>query len=174
MTDYNILTDKLKIKGIKFKNGLTETEINVIEKIYDFIFPESLRKIYSVAIPFSEDIDNAAGFPNWTDFSEVNIAKIKERIHAPLQRLYLDKSLCDMMTKTAAKAPLLIPLYSHRYMPTIDGMNAPPVISAVGRDIIYYGDNLYEYLQNEFLNECFIIPQNRPYIPFWSDIINRA
>jgi len=82
-----------------------------------------------------------------------------------------DESIKQFM-EIAGKAPRLIPVYGHRYMPQLDGDDVP-VISAVGRDIIYYGSNLQEYLRNEFLNNgYFTLNKNFTYIPFWSDIIS--
>jgi hypothetical protein len=180
------MVNLLKEKGIQFTEGLTEIETHRVEEIYDIRFPESLRRFYSFGVPFSE---NEHEFPRWADFSEANIAKIKERIEAPIQWLLnyvkrdfwlpswgkraksTDKAI-KQFTQIAMKSPRLIPVYLHRYMPWLDGVDDPPVISTVGRDTIYYGRNLQEYLQNEFLgNGHFTIPENCMYIPFWSDII---
>lgn len=178
--------NQLRMKGIQFAEGLTEAEIHRIEEIYDIKFPESLRRFYILGVPFSEDEDH---FPRWTDFSEANIAKIKERIKAPVEQLLFavkkdfwlpnwgkrggsSDEVIKQFTEIAMRAPRLISVYSHRYIPQLGGVDDPPVISAVGRDIIYYGSNLREYLQNEFLNNGhFIVNKNCMYIPFWSDII---
>ncbi len=186
--DYNKLFEKLREKGIEIAEGLTEAEIHKIEEIYDIRFPESLRKFYSIGVPFSEDEN---GFPQWSNFSDANIAKIKERIQAPIDWLLLpvkkedywlpnwgkrpesDDEIIKHFTELTKKAPRLIPLYGHRYMPQLDGADDPPVISTVGRDIVYYGGSLQEYLRNEFLNDGYITRnKNFKYIPFWSDIIS--
>jgi hypothetical protein len=186
--DYNKLFEKLREKGIEIAEGLTEAEIYKIEEIYDIRFPESLRRFYSYGVPFSE---NENGFPQWTNFSDANIAKIKERIQAPIDWLLLpvkkenywlpnwgkrpestDEAI-KQFTEIAGKALRLIPLYSHRYMPQFNDADDVPVISAVGCDIIYYGSSLQEYLRNEFMNNgYFTLNKNFMYIPFWSDIIS--
>lgn len=181
------MINRLKAKEIKFTEGLTESQIHIIEETYNITFPESLRKFYSIGVPFSEDEDY---FPRWTDFSDENIAKIKERIEAPIKRLSFnikrnfwlanwgerpesEEERIDKFMKTAMKAPKLIPVYLHRYIPQLEDANDPPVISTVGQDTVYYGSNLEEYLQNEFLNsECFSVNDTCTHIPFWSDIIN--
>jgi hypothetical protein len=184
MVNQNIF-DRLKAKGIKFTDGLTPSEIRNIEEIYEIKFPDSLYRFYSRGIPFSDD---EHGFPRWNDFSDENIAKIKERIEAPLRWLLksvqTDFWLPDWgkrgrtiagvtarFAEVSQNAPRLIPIYSHRYMPMLDGVGDPPVISTVGSDIIYYENSLQKYLQNQFLNSEFVIPQKCLYIPFWSDII---
>ncbi len=183
--DHITMANQLKAAGIQFSDGLTEAEIQKIEKIYDIRFPESLRSFYRLGVPFSEDENE---FPRWTDVSDANISKIKERIQAPIKQLLFpikkedfwlsgwgkraestDEAIAQFM-EIAMKAPRLIPIYSHRYVPQLDGVDDSPVISAVGRDIIYYGSNLHEYLRHEFLDKWHYTA-NCMYIPFWSDII---
>lgn len=48
------------------------------------------------------------------------------------------------------KAPKLVPIYSHRYMPFITEDDNIPVFSIMQSDIIYYGENLISYLEVEF------------------------
>ena len=182
------IINRLKGKGIQFLDGLTEAEIQKIEAIYDIRFPGSLRGFYGFGVPFSEDEHE---FPRWADFSEGNVAKIKERIEKPIQWLLFhvkmdfwlpnwgnrpksaDEAIGQFM-EIATASPRLVPVYGHRYMPCLDGINDPPVISTVGRDTIYYGSNLREYWQNEFRDdgEEFIVSPNNLHIPFWSDIMN--
>ena len=78
-----------------------------------------------------------------------------------------------MFDELSSQAPKLIPIYSHRYLPIIDGEDDPPVISVVGSDIIYYGCNLSDYFNREFFGGkgAISIPMNNR-IPFWSDIID--
>ncbi|MBQ2240608.1 MAG: hypothetical protein II319_00545, partial [Clostridia bacterium] len=59
-----------------------------------------------------------------------------------------EEEALEVFSYVAAKAPKLIPIYSHRYVPVIEGVDDPPVISTVGMDTIVYGANLSEYLQN--------------------------
>jgi ABC-type glycerol-3-phosphate transport system substrate-binding protein len=47
-------------------------------------------------------------------------------------------------------APTLIPLYSHRYLPSEPLLAGNPVFSVYQTDIIYYGGDLWEYFSNEF------------------------
>jgi hypothetical protein len=49
-----------------------------------------------------------------------------------------------------ADAPVLIPVCSHRYLPASPPQAGNPVFSVHQSDIIYYGANLLDYLQNEF------------------------
>ncbi len=179
------MNGKLKEHGIRFLKGMTQEDIFKIQEIYGIILPKSLIDFYGQGIPYIDDEHNS--FPNWTDYSQNNILKIKERIEAPIKWLSLavkdgfwlpcwgsPDNKSEHFRKIAANAPKLIPIYSHRYIPMIADSDDPPVISTVGSDIIYYGSNLQEYLNNEFLNDgCLTLSNKKVYIPFWSEIIDR-
>ena len=64
-------------------------------------------------------------------------------------------------------------IYAHRYIPVYLDEN-PPVISVMGVDIIFYGENLAEYFKVEFgeKKHTEINCQKINPIPFWSDIID--
>lgn len=69
--------------------------------------------------------------------------------------------------------PQLIPLYAHRFLPAGWGTHGNPVLSIWGTDIIYYGEELAEYISAEF-NEGY----ERPYtwnpqanVAFWQDFV---
>ena len=74
-----------------------------------------------------------------------------------------------------ARAPKLIPLYSHRYVPSEPPREGNPVLSVHQTDIIYYGENLEDYIQNEFWTS-FGRSEPRPSkdvrtIRFWSSLV---
>jgi len=78
------------------------------------------------------------------------------------------------MMQIIENAPILLPIYSHRYMPVIDGEDDPPIISSIGRDTVCFADNLSDYIKREFCNECNHQYNDIQDIPFWSDIIRGA
>ena len=71
-----------------------------------------------------------------------------------------------------ANGPKLIPVHVRRYVPQLDGVDDPPVISVYGLDTIYYGADFTDYLYREFLRD---LPHEAGtpdvVIPVWSDII---
>jgi len=154
----------MKEKGVSFENGLTETELEQIEKVYDISFPASLLRFYKEALPVG------VSFVKWNDFSEENIANIKEKMYLPYKWLSQDITYCEAF-RNAKNAPKLIPIYSHRYMPIINHTD-PPVFSTVGADTIWYGKNLEDYLFNEFIREYIIVSSDIQFVPLWSNIIN--
>jgi hypothetical protein len=70
--------------------------------------------------------------------------------------------------------PVLIPIFSHRYISSEPTDSDNPVFSVHQTDIIYYGYNLANYLHNEFsfaLPENFDLPEKPKAIRFWTDIV---
>ena len=146
--------------NITFARGLTRDEISSIELRYNIHFPKSLRDFLMQALPVSN------GFYNWRDSSAEKIRYIKEAIARPMETL---KELAE-----ESNAPVLIPVYAHRYMPMVDAEN-PPILSVHGTDIIYYGENLLDYLDVEFgtkKQEDIAFDRIQP-VPFWSEIMER-
>ncbi len=180
--------DCMKAKNIRFSAGLTDCDFIKIEEIYGFSFPQSLRKFYRGGVPFT---DVEYEFPRWNDFSPENIEKIKKRMRAPVEQLleYLktapeywawgDRPIKWEDTekayeKAAETAAPLVPFYRHRYVPVMEGVDDPPVLSiATGFDIVCYGSNLEDYLQRDFVeNPQHNLGKSCLHIPFWSDIMN--
>jgi hypothetical protein len=79
------------------------------------------------------------------------------------RKLIIDKIRC---------APKLIPIYSHRYLASIE-VNQNPVFSIAGADVIYYGENLLSYYLIEFgLKQYDTMKcESISHIPFWSDLL---
>lgn len=173
----------LKEKEIELESGLSFDEIEQIEKIYDIVFPESLRKFIMTVLPISK------GFYNWRNMDGRNIEYIKQRIYEPAkyicdtpEEIYWcddwgkkprdEEYLKEVVRKKLSKAPRLLPIYIHRYMPMILENN-PPIISVHGVDVIYYGKDIEDYFKVEFgnKNQSEIDFNNIKPIQFWTDIM---
>ncbi len=158
------MIEKMKNKHVIFDSGLTEEEIKSIEEIYHIEFPKSLRDLIQYALPISE------GFYNWRNISSENIELIKRVMEMPYEAIR-ENPVDNIILEKLAKAPRLIPIYSHRYIPEKSG-DDPPVFSVHGLDIIYYGRDLYDYLEIEFFNGKGSRDLSEfPNIPFWSDLL---
>ncbi len=186
---YNEIFGILKKKKYDILPGMAPGQISAVERAYGFNFPTSLADFYSCGVPMPKS--PLSDFPDWWNFDPQNISDIKKWISAPVENLRSDvrdgfwlnvwgerpenaEDALAVFDSLAEKAPKLIPVYGHRYIPVIDGVDDPPVISAVGQDIIYYGCNLSNYLKNEFVGFTEPIdPDKIIRIPFWSDIIER-
>lgn len=84
MNKYEKLINDLKLKHIKFDEGLTDEEIVKIEKTYDNYFPKLLREMYQIASPVSKS------FYNWRDFNESIINNIQNMLNWPLEGVLFD------------------------------------------------------------------------------------
>ena len=173
----------LKQQDIEFEKGLTLDELTLIEEIYKIQFPKSLREFLMIALPISK------GFYNWRNIMQNNIDFIMQMIMRPIKdidNMAEEVYWCDgwgdepeneliiakEVRKRLNKAPKILPIYAHRYMPMLLNDN-PPIVYIHGIDIIYYGESLEDYLKIEFdkKRQEEIDFKNIKYIPFWSDIM---
>ena len=183
--EFDRLIAKLKEKEVEFECGLNEDEFSIIEKMYDIKFPPDLRTFLSSGLPISNH------FINWRDVSESNVEKIKTVIEWPLRGMIFDiehnafwydawgekpTSIEDAIQKCKeeyAKVPKMIPICSHRYIPSEPLEENNPIFSIYQTDIIYYGENITKYLEIEFRMKKYqeidfdVIKEIR----FWSDIV---
>lgn len=180
-TYLSFLFNNLKHKGINSTQGLTDEEVRQIEERYSIKFPPDLLKFLQYRLPVSD------GFPNWRQGSE---EELKDWLDRPLQGINFDieynnfwlsswgekpKSLYESIEVArcqAGKSPKLIPIYKHRYIPFVSGIEGNPVYSVWQTDIIYYGFNLEEYFNREFGVPMLgpKIAEPRP-IRFWDEIV---
>ena len=182
---WNEIIEKLKKVGVMFEKGLSFKEIENIETKYKVKFPPDLKEFYLFGLPISK------GFINWRNESNENVEKIKECLEWPLEGMLFDiennsfwykdwgkkpESISDAKEKCKKElknVPNLIPIYSHRYIPTKPYEENNPIFSVLQTDIIYYGKNLIDYFENEFKLKQDKIKYLSEYkrIEFWSDII---
>ncbi len=156
------IINKLKSKGILFESGLSEHEIENIESFYNIVIPPDLNEFLSIAHPVSNN------FINWRDMNENNVNIIRDRLNWPLEGMIFDiennsfwykqwgpkpdniEEAIKICKKELEKVPKLIPICSHRYIPSEPSEVGNPVFSVYQTDIIYYGENLTSYLEIEF------------------------
>ena len=164
-----------------FVTGLTVTEVRRAEEKYGLAFPPDLKEFLMFALPVS------GRWPNWR---QVDDPVIEGMLAWPYEGICFDIEhngfwLEDWGPKPAplpeafalaqqklSEAPKLIPICGHRYLPDCPQAAGNPVFSIYQTDIIYYGANLVNYLENEF-HYYFQTPEYnlegsiRP-IKFWS------
>jgi hypothetical protein len=80
----------------------------------------------------------------------------------------------QVLREVVSRAPKLIPLIGHRYLPEQPHEAGNPVFSIFYTDAIYYGANLKDYFEREFTSwHSKPWPAQIKYIPFWSDLVER-
>jgi len=175
----------LSQKGVLFDNGLSDTEVISIEAKFKVKFPPDLKLFLQTKLPVSDS------FVNWRQglLDKETESNILERLALPLDgilwdikhgewlAIWGDKPLIDEDRLSIAKicyatVPKIVPIYSHRYIPSEPDIVGNPVFSIHQTDIIYYGYDLATYFAHEFnfrLNESFDILDNpNRKIEFWS------
>ncbi len=152
--------------------------------MYDIKFPPDLKEFLSIALPVSNN------FVNWRNMSEGNIRSIKDRLSWPLEGMIFDiennefwysgwgiqpndvNEAIKICKNEMEKAPKLIPICSHRYIPSEPQEIGNPIFSVYQTDIIYYGEDLLLYLQIEFRIKKYedINFDSIKDIRFWSEL----
>lgn len=168
--------------GVQVTPGLAPDEFRRIEDEFQIMFPPDLRALLSVGVPLGP------GFPDWRSGSR---DVIRELLDAPAQGILFDvdansfwfagwgsrpRELGDALEAARthlADAPTLVPIYSHRYIPSQPDEAGNPVFSVVQTDIVVYGNDLASYLSAEFGAPA--APSNAAApkrIPFWSELVD--
>lgn len=173
----------LKATGVQFAPGLTAEEFADIERRFGFRFPPDLREFLTLGLPVSG---------GWVDWRGADESTLRKRLDWPADGVCFDiepdafwlaewgprpQKLADAFEtarRAVASAPVLIPIFGHRYIPATPADRGNPIFSVYQTDIIYYGADLRDYFHNEF-RDAFGRPQyeisGRPRrIEFWSKL----
>lgn len=158
-------------------SGYTPSELAAAQERYELTFPPDLIELFLIKRP-------AEGY-DWRNED----SRIRKMLHWPFEMLQFDieenglwwpewgvrpiaaEDRASVLRAELAKAPKLIPLFSHRFIPETPHQAGNPIFSMHGSDTIYYGANLDQYFDNEFTGRHVIGPVTR--IPFWSDLVDR-
>lgn len=160
----------------EWTKGYTATELDEAQRRYAIRFPPDLVELLREKRPIR-------GY-DWTG----DDPRIQQKLDWPLNMLLnevdcdnwwtdwgerpaLERERHEIVRQALKRAPRLIPLFSHRFIPETPDATGNPVFSMYGFDTIYYGANLEEYFANEF-NQTHRIGATR-HIPFWSDLVEQ-
>lgn len=152
-------------RGAKIAPGLSHDEFQEIEAKLGFRFPDDLRAFLSRGLPVGEK------WPEWRSLVEAPGSQAAEHLRGrlawPLEGMLFDveqnafwdpawgvrpENLAEakQLAANAVKAaPVLIPVYAHRYLPAEPTVAGNPVFSVWQMDIIIYGADLYRYFLAE-------------------------
>jgi hypothetical protein len=175
---------------------MSDAEVSEIEQAGGFTFPPDLRAFLQLGVPigrregFLKRLQLDPAFPNWREDPAAIMANARQwALNAFLDDIEdngfwmeewgaqpsdVDEALAVAEQHIAA-APLLIPIYAHRFLPTEPNLPGNPVFSVwQAVDTIYMGYNLQNYLRNEFLPDerDWGKPEDYRAIRFWSRIIS--
>jgi hypothetical protein len=172
---------RLEDAGVRLDRGLTEADVKRVEKKFGFTFGPDHRALLRAALPLGDA---------WLNWRHATPAKIRERLQAPIEGMVFDVLNHDFWvaswgTRPAtaaaaekaarehlAKAPVLVPLYDHRYLPAAPAPVDSPVFSVHRSDVSVCGLDLLDYVDVEFgdAQPPATVPADRPRLEFWSDL----
>lgn len=176
----------LRASGASLARGLRERELLRIESVFGFVFAPDHRLMLSIALPHGER--------SWPDWRTADEADLRSRLAWPTEGILYDVEhdgywnaawgdkpmtpghsldvarALDVARTHLADLPPLVPIYGHRYLPTIPSLPGNPVLSCYQTDVIYYGDHLLDWFDYEF-HKSSTSTGGRRRIPFWSDLI---
>ena len=154
--------------------------MEAVESRFDFVFPPDLRRLLAVALP--------VGDRAWPDWRTGTYDDLAGRLAWPVDGILYDveenafwhpdwperpptkAAAVELARAELASVPRLVPVYSHRYMPTVPSEPGNPVLSVYQTDIIYYGSDLLDWFAREFGQKPGgQVP--RP-VPFWSALMD--
>lgn len=177
--------EQLKVIGTDLRPGLTRNEIAGLEGEFGFTFSPDHAALLAAFLPTGE---------GWVDWRQVNRDDIRSRLEWPTYGVVSDvehdsfwpaswgprpndlESALTTARLRMASVPTLVPIYSHRYMPAAPAVHLAPVFSVYHTDVIYYGNDLLDYLAQEF-RETWSLWRRSPELirtHFWSDLAEGA
>ena len=138
--------------------GLTDAEIESVQDRFGFQFPPDLRSVLQRFLPVGQN------FPDWRGGS---VFDLLARLVWPLEGILFDlrhglwlaewgekpldsEEAKELVRRIVSGAPILVPIFSHRYLPAEPLLAGNPVFSVYQTDIVYYGNDLASYFQKEF------------------------
>jgi hypothetical protein len=176
-------------RGCEIGPGLTSAELARIEQDYEFEFADDHRAFLAAGLPLNTSMPGRRGTP-WPDWRDGDPAGLRERLAWPVegalfdvqhnalwhpswgQRPADDSEAIRTARQHLARAPKMIPVSGHRYLPAGHGTDGHPVLSIYQTDIIVYGTDLADYINQEFggwsISADWTPP---PMVPFWSDFL---
>lgn len=194
LSDLKNIAVQLAQNGVTLEKGLSDAEISDIEREGCFQFPPDLRAFLRQALPIQYDFPDYRGsvltdyFPNWRlnprEIMRIAQHRLLDGIMFDVEfnhfwlpswgkrPLQISEALAEAQERFS-KAPLLIPVFEHRYISSAPLLSGNPVFSISQTDIVRYGNDLFEYLCMEFNIEHQTWSAGEPRrIDFWDDIID--
>jgi hypothetical protein len=173
--------------------GLTDAEIARIERTYQFEFADDHRAFLAAGLPLNNPPEEGQTWSApWPDWRDGDPGGLREQLGWPIKGALFDvgenglwlpawgqrpastSEALDTARRHLARAPKMIPVYAHRYLPAGRGTHGHPVLSIWQTDIIVYGTDLANYIDNEVGgSERFISPDwaPPPMGSFWSEFL---
>jgi hypothetical protein len=179
--------------------GLTDAELARVERDYGFEFADDHRAFLAAGLPLNAPPEQSqarhqgqARRGPWPDWRDGDPDGLRRQLDWPIEGALFDVEnnglwlpawgqrpaspgeALDTARRHLARAPTMIPLYGHRYLPAGRGTHGHPVLSVYQTDIIVYGLDLADYIDHEFGGSGWSIDAGwtpPPMVGFWSDFL---
>ena len=174
--------ERLRAGGVRKKRGLSDKEVSRVQDRIGFAFGPEHREFIQSALPVGKS------WPDWRKGSKEDLRgwldwPIEGVLFDVLNNSFWPASWGDRPDEQdgrgrearahLARVPTLVPVFSHRYLPSDPQFSPSPVFSVHQADVIFYGDNLLDYVAHEF-HVPPLHPTERTHVPFWSDLAEGA
>lgn len=167
---------------MQLERGLSDRELSRVQDRLGFTFGPEHRELLQLAMPVGRS------WPDWRNDPE---DELRGRLDGPIEGVVFDvhnngfwpaswghrpDSHDDREREARARladVPRLVPVFSHRCLPSGAQFAPSPVFSVHQTDVIFYGDNLLDYVAHEFMVPP-LHPSARSHVPFWSNLAEGA
>ncbi|MFJ3876827.1 hypothetical protein ACIPW5_05145 [Streptomyces sp. NPDC090077] len=161
--------------------GLDARELDAVEARFGFAFSADHRVFLGAGLPH--------GSPMWPDWRNGDPEDLASRLARPAEGVLFDVEhggfwhpdwgpkpagtydALRIARSALSTVPRLVPVYGHRYLPGTAGEWGHPVLSVHQTDIIFYGNDLADYVRREFTGRSSTFPP-RSTVGFWSYFVN--
>ncbi|MCO5579653.1 hypothetical protein L7F22_033510 [Adiantum nelumboides] len=162
--------DRLRKGKVEIARGLTDEEFCRIEALFAFTFPPDLKAILQDGLPVG------AGFPDWRSGS---VKQLRLLLNLPIAGIAYEVARCRFWLKqwgpkpsdteqavaiarsALKKAPILIPVYRHCYIPASPNLAGNPIFFVRQQEVFCCGFDLADFFEKQdfVLPDCEL-PQN--------------
>jgi hypothetical protein len=166
--------------------GLSESELGRAQEAACAEFPPDLCELLTATLP-SGSTSSGSTFPDWRTRPREAMDDWRARLVHGLHFDVLNNDFwpnawgarpdnsgesLEIVTQRLNEAPALIPIYAHRAIPNEPLEAGNPVFSVWQTDIIVYGNDLPEYLRQEFHGDEFNTELPKRTIRFWTAMLD--
>jgi hypothetical protein len=176
--------------------GLTDAEFARIEGEHGFEFADDHRAFLAAGLPVNSPFEPEPGVFHawekpWPEWRDGNPDELRKQLNWPVEgvlravesnghwdpawgaRPDTPEAAAATARRLLADVPRMVPIYGHRFVPAGRGTFGHPVLSMWGTDVIYYGADLVDYVNQEFGPRSEHPDGWSPQatVPFWRDYL---
>lgn len=178
----------------EYEPGLTDAEFARVEREYGFEFADDHRAFLAAGLPVNVPPEEGQAWARpWPDWRRGDPDELRYQLAGPVEGTLFDvevngfwypswgdrpasiKEAVAVAKLRLTEVPTMVPVYAHRYLPAGHGSYGHPVLSMVQTDIIYYGLDLADYIQQEFADGRGDVDESwnpQATVPFWRDLVS--